>query len=91
MARAIALDPTGAYRVGMAEQLDFEDQSFDLVVSYLSLIDIPHLGVALAEMARVLRPGGSLLIANLTGLHDCRHGLRREAAAWRRQACRLPR
>lgn len=51
----------------MAERLDFGDDSFDLVVSYLSLIDIPQLGTALTEMARVLRPGGSLLIANLTG------------------------
>jgi SAM-dependent methyltransferase len=67
VARAIALDPVGDYRVGVAEQLDFGDQSFDLVVSYLSLIDIPQLGPALGEMTRVLRPGGSLLVANLTG------------------------
>jgi SAM-dependent methyltransferase len=51
----------------MAERLDFEDQRFDLVVSYLSLIDIAELSTALTEMARVLRPGGSLLVANLTG------------------------
>ena len=67
LARAIALDRSGDYRLGVAEQLDFEDRSFDLVVSYLSLIDIPQLAPALREMARVLRPGGSLLIANLTG------------------------
>lgn len=58
--------PEGEYRIGRAEALDFPDASFDLVVSYLSLIDIPDLGPAIAEMARVLRPGGSLLIANLT-------------------------
>jgi len=67
LARAKELDPTGDYRVGRGEELDFEDASFDLVVSYLSLIDIAPLDKALAEMARVLRPGGSLLIANLTG------------------------
>ena len=67
VARAKALDPKGDYRVGRAEQLDFEAQSFDLVVSYLSLIDIVGLGSAISEMARVLRPGGSLLVANLTG------------------------
>ncbi len=67
LARAIALDPEGDYRAGLAEDLPFPDQSFDLVVSYLSLIDIAPLGRALSEMARVLRPGGSLLIANLTG------------------------
>ena len=67
LARAIALDPSGDYRLGVAERLELADQSFDLVVSYLSLVDVPELGAALTEMARVLRPGGSLLIANLTG------------------------
>ena len=67
LAHARVLDPAGDYRVGVAERLDFADRSFDLVVSYLSLIDIAELGTALTEMARVLRPGGSLLIANLTG------------------------
>ncbi len=67
LARAVTLDPEGDYRVGLAEDLAFADQTFDLVVSYLSLIDIAPLGRALSEMARVLRPGGSLLIANLTG------------------------
>jgi SAM-dependent methyltransferase len=34
-----------------------------------TLIDIPDLDRAIAEMARVLRPGGSLLIANLTSFN----------------------
>ncbi len=58
-------DPQGDYRAGVAEQLDFPDASFDLVVSYLTLIDIPDIDTAIPEMARVLAPGGSLLIANL--------------------------
>jgi len=58
-------DPQGDYRAGVAEQLDFPDASFDLVVSYLTLIDIPDIDAAIPEMARVLAPGGSLLIANL--------------------------
>ena len=61
--------PEGDYRIGRAEQLAFPDGSFDLVVSYLSLIDIPDIAAAIAEMARVLRPGGSLLIANLTSFN----------------------
>ena len=61
-------DPAGDYRLGRAEALDFPDASFDLVVSYLSLIDIPDARSAIAEMARVLKPGGTLLIANLTGM-----------------------
>jgi SAM-dependent methyltransferase len=58
-------DPAGDYRPGRAESLEFPDASFDLVVSYLTLIDIPDISRAIPEMARVLRPGGSLLIANL--------------------------
>lgn len=66
LVRARDLDPEGDYREGRAESLDFEDDAFDLVVSYLSLIDIADVAAAIPEMARVLRPGGRLLIANLT-------------------------
>jgi SAM-dependent methyltransferase len=65
VAHARQRDPAGDYRLGRAEALDFGDASFDLVVSYLSLIDIEGLDQAISEMARVLRPGGALLIANL--------------------------
>jgi SAM-dependent methyltransferase len=63
---AVRRDPSGDYRIGRAEALEFPDARFDLVVSYLTLIDIPGLEEAIAEMARVLAPGGTLLIANLT-------------------------
>lgn len=69
IAQAKRRDSAGDYRIGRAETLDFPDRSFDLVVSYLSLIDIPDIVRAIAEMARVLRPGGSLLIANLTSFN----------------------
>lgn len=42
---------------------------FDLVVSYLSLIDMPDLGAAIAKMVAALRPRGTLLIANLTSFN----------------------
>jgi SAM-dependent methyltransferase len=64
--RARMLDAGGDYRIGRAEALDFPAASFDLVISYLSLVDIPDVAVAIAEMVRVLRPGGTLLIANCT-------------------------
>jgi SAM-dependent methyltransferase len=63
---ARARDPQGDYRLGRAEKLDFGDGSFDLVVSYLTLVDIADIGAAISEMARVLAPRGALLIANLT-------------------------
>lgn len=60
-------DPTGDYRPGRAEQLGFDAASFDLVVSYLTLVDIADFRTAIGEMTRVLKPGGTLLIANLSG------------------------
>lgn len=60
-------DPSGDYRPGRAEQLEFDAASFDLVVSYLTLVDIADFRTAVGEMTRVLKPGGTLLIANLSG------------------------
>ncbi|MHC2618292.1 SAM-dependent methyltransferase [Bradyrhizobium huanghuaihaiense] len=68
LARARELDPGGDYRLDRAEAMDF-DASFDLVVSYLSLIDMPDLAAAIAKMVGALRPGGTLLIANLTSFN----------------------
>jgi SAM-dependent methyltransferase len=62
-------DPEGDYRIGRAKALDFPDRSYDLVISYLTLIDIPDIRAAIAEMCRVLAPGGTLLIANLTSFN----------------------
>lgn len=64
---AVRRDPHGDYRNGVAESLPFAEDSFDLVISYLSLIDIEDYRTAIKEMARVLAPGGTLLIANLAG------------------------
>jgi ubiquinone/menaquinone biosynthesis C-methylase UbiE len=44
--------------VGDAQALGFPDQTFDTVVSALSLCTIPDAARALDEAARVLRPGG---------------------------------
>lgn len=62
-------DPKGDHRLGRAEGLEFADASFDLVVSYLTLIDIPDIDAAIPEMARVLKPGGTLLVANLASFN----------------------
>lgn len=44
-----------------AERLPFEDRSFDTVVSTLVLCSVEHQDRALAEIRRVLKPGGRLL------------------------------
>lgn len=45
---------------GTAEQIPAAGGSFDNVVATLMLCSVPDLAVALAEMRRVLRPGGEL-------------------------------
>ena len=65
IAAARARDTSGVYLQAPAERLPLADVTFDLVVSYLSLIDIADIQSAIPEMARVLKPGGALLIANL--------------------------
>ena len=47
--------------VASAEQLPFADDSFDTVVSTLVLCTVDDPRKAIAEIARVLRPGGQLL------------------------------
>jgi SAM-dependent methyltransferase len=69
IAAARARDADGAYLEATAEHLPFDDDAFDLVVSYLSLIDIPDIEAAIPEMARVLAPNGTLLIANVTSFN----------------------
>lgn len=51
------------WRHGPAESLPFEDNSFDAVVSQFSLMFFEDRRAALAEMVRVLRPGGRLAVA----------------------------
>jgi ubiquinone/menaquinone biosynthesis C-methylase UbiE len=49
-------------RKGDAQALDFADASFDSVVCTLSLCSIPDDHRAVAEVKRVLRPGGRFLL-----------------------------
>jgi SAM-dependent methyltransferase len=49
----------------VAEAAPFSSEAFDLAVTYITLVDIEHYREAIAEMARVLRPGGRLVAANI--------------------------
>ncbi len=51
---------------GDAEELPFEDESFDVVLSTFGCMFAPRHEVAAAEIARVLRPGGRLGITAWT-------------------------
>ncbi len=59
-ARGLDLGQCVGLRVGDAQHLDFQDASFDTVIATLALCSIPDHEAAVAEMARVLRPGGRL-------------------------------
>ena len=60
--RARVLNRDADLRVGDAQALDFPDERFDSVVCTLSLCTIPDDRAALAEVRRVLRPGGRFLL-----------------------------
>jgi ubiquinone/menaquinone biosynthesis C-methylase UbiE len=65
--RAAELGREVELREADAEDLPFADGSFDTVVCTLSLCTIPDHARAIAEMARVLRPGGRLLLLDHIG------------------------
>jgi SAM-dependent methyltransferase len=52
---------------GDATALPFEDDSFDAVVLTAVLGEIPDQDAAMSEIARVLRPGGRLVVGELFG------------------------
>ncbi len=56
------------YALGDAHVLPFADARFDFAVAFMSLMDVPDRGAALAEAFRVLRPGGFL---QFSILHPC--------------------
>jgi ubiquinone/menaquinone biosynthesis C-methylase UbiE len=62
--RAADLGRQADLRPGDAQALDFPDSSFDTVLCALGLCAIPDDRRAVAEMTRVLRPGGRLLLVD---------------------------
>lgn len=62
--RAKDLDREVDIREGDAQRLDFPDGSFDTVVCTFSLCAVPDERAVVAEMWRVLRPDGRLLLAD---------------------------
>ena len=71
-------------RVGDVQQLPFPDASFDCAVAAWMLFHVPDLDRGLAELARVLRPGGRLVA--VTNSEEHLRELRELAgsAAWER-------
>jgi SAM-dependent methyltransferase len=72
-----------SFALGDATALEFADGSFDGAVTRLSLHHVPAPGRVVAEMTRVVRPGGLVLVSDIVGDEDG------EATAWREEFERL--
>jgi SAM-dependent methyltransferase len=55
----------GEFRLGELDRLPLLDESVDVIVCALALVHVPRLKPVLAEFARVLRPGGDLVISDM--------------------------
>jgi ubiquinone/menaquinone biosynthesis C-methylase UbiE len=63
IAAAREADPEGEYVEANAAELPMEDGSADLVLAFMSLMDMDDMPGVLREIARVLEPGGRLVAA----------------------------
>jgi len=64
--RALGRDVAVDWVAGDAEELPFEDASFDCVTSVFGVQFAPRHAVVAAELARVCRPGGDIGLVNWT-------------------------
>ncbi len=67
--RARRLNPGLRFERADIARMPFDDGTFDGIISYYSVIDTPriHVGGIFEEFYRVLKPGGSLLVAVKAG------------------------
>ena len=68
-----------------AEHLSFPDASFDVVVAQYVITTVPNPEAALDEFARVLKPGGEIVLVSRVGAEA---GLRRSLERWFAPAAR---
>jgi ubiquinone/menaquinone biosynthesis C-methylase UbiE len=59
-----------SFRVGDVERLDLPDASFDVATCKFAFHHFPRPARVVAEMARVVRPGGTILIADMVAAED---------------------
>jgi SAM-dependent methyltransferase len=65
LARARVRVPVATFLAGDVHRLPLADASVDIVVCALALVHLPSLAPVMAEFARVLRPGGHLVISDV--------------------------
>lgn len=74
-------NPTGTFIEGVGENMPFEDNSFDIIISKWALQTSPNVQQVMLEAARVLKPGGILyylskhpMLQFLQKIRDFGHG-----------------
>jgi phosphatidylethanolamine/phosphatidyl-N-methylethanolamine N-methyltransferase len=68
-----------------AEHLSFPDNSFDVIVAQYVITTVPNPEATLDEFARVLKPGGEIVLVSRVGAEA---GLRRSLEHWFQPAAR---
>ena len=68
LAVAARIAPEIAWQEGVAESLPYDDDGFDTVVSQFGLMFFDPPETAVREMARVLKPGGTMVVTVFDGL-----------------------
>ncbi|HEX6778713.1 MAG TPA: class I SAM-dependent methyltransferase [Ktedonobacterales bacterium] len=77
--------PIAFHLLSLDNDLPFEADQFDLLICALTLCHVPNLAHALGEFARVLQPGGRLLITDFHPIHTLygwRTAFRREGVTY---------
>jgi SAM-dependent methyltransferase len=65
LAKARAKIPDGRFELGEVTSLPLPDVSVDAVLCALALVHVAELSAAIAEFARVVRPGGSVIVSDV--------------------------
>ncbi len=66
LAKKRGSDPSISFRVGSAARLPYKDRTFDAVIEFAIIHHIPDWKNCLKELQRVLRPGGEIILEDLS-------------------------
>ena len=72
--QALTRHPEGNYRVGFGESLPLEDDSIDLALCYLSLLDIEDQDAVISEIRRVVKAGGRCVVVAISNMCSSTEG-----------------